>query len=300
MGYPPFVITRLDRVIQYNVLHRFLRRTLKFWGVHILIDLRKNLDREYKNLLFEGIYSEPGVFEIEEALIRLAEDKRVQNLVPEVAGSLFALREARDAGDMEKRETELLSLYLALHGAGSRYKKEEKDKFRASQGIECLPGGILPLVLSSCLIDRGSVVADLGCGNGLQGLLLQMLRPHQKTVQAELCGELISTGRLYQEILGLDTQSVKWFHGDISEVLLGGVDLVYMYRPVRPSKQGFEIYRKIAERISALPHAVRVISLADCLNGYLGDAFYILYQNDFLTVFSSVEAQYTERILNEN
>ncbi|MFP4266354.1 MAG: hypothetical protein ACLFRC_11215, partial [Desulfonatronovibrionaceae bacterium] len=174
-----------------------------------------------------------------------------------------------------------------LHGAGAGYRGEEREKINNRQGIECLPGGIVPLVLSSRLIGPQSVVADLGCGNGLQGLLLQSLQPHRRTIQAELSGSLISTGRLYQEVLGLKGDSVYWFHGDIFDLDLEGIDLIYLYRPVRPSGQGTGVYRRVAARLSTLSHAVSVVSMADCLKGFLGLDFCTLYQNYSLSIFTT-------------
>ena len=254
------------------------------------MDLRKiqhSLDHEFNNLLFEGLFSNSNVYLLEETLIQLASDCRVQKLVPQVADRLEALYSARHTGNTDKREDELLDLYLLLHGAGSEYEPEEMNSFRASQGIACLPGGILPLILCSWFINPWSTVSDLGCGNGLQGLLLQVLFPHRKTVQVELSGNLISTGKLYQHILGLDSEEISWFHKDIADMDLSDIDLIYMYRPVRPSGAGAEVYRKIAEQLSRLPHTVTIISMADCLNAFLGNEFSICYRNDFLTIFSS-------------
>jgi hypothetical protein len=203
-------------------------------------------------------------------------------------GSLVAeVESARDGSDSEHRELAFIRLYQALHGAGADYDQKESERFRVRDGISCLPGGLLPLFLSDLLLDHRGVAADLGCGNGLQGLLLQCLSPHKKTVQIELSGALIATGRLYQEVLGLPQGRIEWRHTDIVDTGLKGVDLVYMYRPVQPIGQGLEVYQEISRKLSKLFPPVIVVSLADCLNDFLGQDFSTTYQNEFLTVFSA-------------
>ncbi len=252
-------------------------------------NINQILDTKFKNLLFEGIFKEPEAFRIEEALICLALDQGLQEQIPQLSFHLTEIYAARQKCNIEDQELAVINLYLALHSAGAGYNPEEQQNFEASKGIQCLPGGILPLVLSCQLMDSHSVVADLGCGNGLQGLLLQTLIPHRKTIQVELSGSMLSMGKLYQKALDLDERIVEWRHGDICTADLSGVDLIYMYRPVRPTGPGAVFYRSLAEKLSSLQQPVTVISVADCLKDFLGKDFFTLYHNDYLTIFSSAD-----------
>jgi len=82
---------------------------------------------------------------------------------------------------------------------------------------------------SWAFITPDSVVVDLGAGNGLQGLLLQCLSPHRKTLQVELSSEMIRIGRLFQEALGISADRVEWIHDDIVNASIEAADIVYLY-----------------------------------------------------------------------
>lgn len=192
---------------------------------------------------------------------------------------------ARDSGNSSDREIVLINLYLCLHAAGAAYQQEESDTLAAWSGLDCLPGGMLPLMLARHLIGPDSVTADLGAGNGLQGLLLQRLCLHHKSRLLEISGRLIEMGRLYQQALNLEPQQVAWEHADVAKADLAGVDLIYLYRPTRPGDNGHAFYREVAAKLAAHDRSLTIVSMADCLAPFLDDRFRILYANEFLRVF---------------
>lgn len=239
------------------------------------------LDKAYRRI-FENVYGEPASLEVERALLTLASHSGVQRLAPGASGKALALRRARDE---KGREAALLELYLLLHRAGAGYSGPEEARLRAGRGVGFIPGGLAPLLLAGHLLEPSFQVADLGAANGLQGLLLQSIAPHRKTLQVELSGQMARTGRLYREALGMDPGRVEWFHGDILDAPLEETDLVYLYRPVRPVGEGNDFYRALAGRLSETRRIRYVLSVADCLERHLEGRFPVLYRNDDMTVF---------------
>ncbi|MBS3755607.1 MAG: hypothetical protein KGY56_07905 [Desulfobacterales bacterium] len=222
---------------------------------------------------------------IEDALMQIASDSAVARAVPRAGQLAESLFEARGSGDNSDRETVLINLYLCLHAAGAAYQQEESDTLAAWSGLDCLPGGMLPLMLARHLIGPDSVTADLGAGNGLQGLLLQRLCPHHKTRLLEISGRLIEMGRLYQQALNMDPQQVAWEHADVAQANFAGVELIYLYRPTRPGDNGNAFYRAVAEKLAAHDRPLTIVSMADCLAPFLDDRFENVYANEFLRIF---------------
>lgn len=225
-----------------------------------------------------------GLSSIAIALMRIAISSFIMNHFPEVFDSFKFFKEALLKGDTEDLEKALSSLYITLHGAGTFYSDEEKDILRSMGGYLCYPGGLYPILIAGDFVRNDSVVADLGSGNGLQGLLLQWLYPHRKTIQIEISNEMIRVGKLYQKALGIDEVKVEWINDHILEAPFEEADLLYIYRPARPV-EGEALYRGIAERLLNSKKAITIFSVADCLAPFLNDSFKIHYDDGHLKVF---------------
>lgn len=242
------------------------------------------LEETYRNI-FGGLFRDFRAGGMEKSLLTIAADAAVQQAVPAAAERREKVLAAQRLNDPEERETALLELYLCLHAAGWTYSVGEQAALERWVGVECLPGGMMPLLLAAHLIGPDSVCADLGAGNGLQGLLLQMLQPHRRTVQVELAGALIAAGKRYQETLGIAAERMDWRQQDLAEADLTGIDLIYLYRPARPMGRGRDLYQAVADNLAACPQPVTIVSLADCLGRFLSSRFVPFYQNEFVDVF---------------
>lgn len=238
----------------------------------------------------EDLFSVPEARAIETALLCLAAHPEVVALAPgarEAAGVYRAL--PGDARGVE-REAVLLDVYLALHRAGGVYGPEEEARLRAIGGCPWQPGGLLPLVLASRMIDGRAAVADLGAGNGLQGLILQAIRPHRLTLQVELGGAMVRAGRVLQRALPPGRGRMRWLHADLREADLSEIDLVYLYRPCRPHGEGLALYRELAARLvrrAGRDRPFSVVSVADCLAPLVAHALPVVFQDEFLVCMRS-------------
>ncbi len=162
------------------------------------------------------------------------------------------LSRALKGGDLSLIERALLKLYEQLHGAGSAYSSYEKTLLAKRRGYSCHPGGLSPLIRAVEFVRPGSVVADLGAGNGLQGLLLQRLCPHRKTIQVEISSEMIRVGRIFQRALGISADCVEWVHDDIVNASIETADFIYTYLPAKPIEGGKEVYEAIARKLGRM------------------------------------------------
>ena len=162
----------------------------------------------------------------------------------------------------------------------------ERPQGRAS-GFTICPAGSRRLVIASELIGPRSVVADLGAGNGLQGLLMQHIAPHALTIQVELSGRMIEAGREMERALGVKDGLIRWVHGDLAVTFVEEeADLIYLYRPVKPHGCGNTIYASLAKRICRCRKVRHIISVADCLGRHLaGGPFSSAFSNEYLTVY---------------
>lgn len=234
--------------------------------------------------LKSNIYSVKGVQTIEEALITLARHPDVQRLAPEVRDWEAHLRSARSDNDVDEQEYALLELYRTLHTAGAGYTPSEKTQLESQKGLHGLSGGLMPLLMAKELITPETRMADLGAGNGLQGLLLQCLAPHLHTLQVELSDSHLEAGRLFQKVLGIPEKQITWLHGDLFNSDLTHTTLVYLYRPVRPSETTAPLYKKLADTLSAIDHPIHLVSVADCLTPHFDLPVTPLYADGFLTI----------------
>jgi hypothetical protein len=234
----------------------------------------------------EIMSSERQVTIIAQSLLKLASNSAVQSELLDIDQYMKNFITEREKGDSTSQEYALLYLYARVHSAGNTYSPSEKNLFKKRNAYSCHPGGLSPLILAEQFIKSESVVADLGAGNGLQGLLLQCLYPHRKTLQIELSSELIRVGRIFQTILGISDDRIEWVHDDIVNVSLEAVDFIYLYRPVRPIEGGREVYNAIAKKLALINKPLVVFSVADCLAEFLDERFSVFYSDGQLTCFS--------------
>lgn len=242
----------------------------------------------------EDLYGNPVTHVLEHALLRIASDPAINERFPETIFPGQLLREAAAHGRNEdfrqQREDALIQLYLTLHRLGSDYSSCEQQVLRERLGIRCLPGGLSPLVLVRHLLTDHSTSVDLGAGNGLQCLLLQSLHPHRKSIQVELSEFMISVGKMFAHALELGADRVEWLCSDIANAAFHEADVVYLYRPVKPYGSGRDLYRRISRTIETSQSIRYVISVADCLKGYLQGGqgrVSLAYENEYLRIFQS-------------
>lgn len=193
--------------------------------------------------------------------------------------------EAAAGSDGRVLEEGFLALYCHVHGYEVPYTPEERIRFEASRGYLCHVGGLSPILKAGPFIQRDTVSGDFGAGNGLQGLLLQVLHPHRKTLQIEISSRMVETGKYLQGWLGIPVESVEWIVGDVSSVSPATMDFVYLYLPVRPTGAGRRFYENFAAELERAPLSVVIFSIADCLKSFLSDGFETFYSDGHLTCF---------------
>ena len=235
--------------------------------------------------LFESTSCEKQISIITKALLKIATNNAVKSEIPEIDHYIENLKSALKKGELPTLERALLNLYIRLHGAGSAYSPQERETLTKRKGYSCYPGGLSPLIKAVQFIKPDSIVADLGAGNGLQGLLLQCICPHQKTIQIELSSEMIRVGRLFQQALGLSAERVEWIHDDIVNVSIEAADFIYVYLPAKPLDGGKEIYEAIAHKVSTIKRPLVIFSVADCLAKFIDSRFSVSYTDGHLTCF---------------
>ena len=193
------------------------------------------------------------------------------------------LLEAAGDDDPEQLEERVLELYCHLHMHEAPYTLEERSRLDATGGYWCHAGGLSPILKAGRWLDADSVSMDLGAGNGLQALLMQSLFPHRRTVQVEISARMVAVGRRLQTWLGVPPARVEWVVGDVMEADVTGVDLLYLYRPVRPEGVGRSFYQRLAGTLESSSRPVVVMSIADCLRDFLSDGWRQLYGDGHLT-----------------
>jgi hypothetical protein len=219
------------------------------------------------------------------SLLKLATDSIVQAEIPDLNCYVKNLSSTLREGDPSSLERDLLSLYTQLHRAGSEYSPYERKLLTERKGYSCYPGGLSPLFKAVQFIRPESIVADLGAGNGLQGLLLQCLSPHRKTIQIEISSEMIRIGRIFQQALGISDDRIEWIHDDIINVSIETADFIYIYLPAKPLEGGKKVYKAITNKLSMMNRPLVIFSVADCLAKFLNGQFSIFYTDGHLTCF---------------
>ena len=189
------------------------------------------------------------------------------------------------SGSADTIEERFLALYCHLHGYEAPYTHDERRRMDELGGYWCHAGGLSPLLKAADHIGPQTVSADFGAGNGLQGLLLQKLYPHARTVQIELSSRMVAAGRVLQDWLDIAPERVEWIVGDVLDHSPRGLDFVYLYRPVRPEGAGRRFYEQFAAELDQAPADIVIFSIADCLKSFLDDAFEAFYYDGHLTCF---------------
>jgi len=209
---------------------------------------------------------------------------------PDFPAHFAAVVESLERKDPEEMEDRLTVLYARLHGAGSAYTPDEREKLDAAGGYWCHAGGLSPLRKAAPHIAADTRLADYGAGNGFQALLLQYLYPHRKTTLIELSGPMIDKGRSLREMMGIPEERVELIHGSVADVPPQDFDFIYIYRPLRPEgEEGRRFYEGFAGELSRVRHPVTIFSVADCLKDFLDDRFRITYDDGQLTCFAKGE-----------
>ncbi len=189
----------------------------------------------------------------------------------------------------ESIEERLLELYAHLHMHEAPYTTDERRRMDAAGGYWNHAGGLSPILKAAPWIDGDTVSADFGAGNGLQGLLLQVLYPHTRTVQIEISARMAEIGDELREWLGVPPDRVDWIVDDVRNVPATGYGFVYLYRPVRPDGPGHDFYTRFAREVESEPDPPVIFSIADCLRGFLSDRYEVFYGDGHLTCFRPVD-----------
>lgn len=218
-------------------------------------------------------------------LAELPEPPDPFGLYPQYAGLRDRFLASIGGPDGEALEEAFLLLYAHLHGYEVPYTPDERSRVLETGGHLSHVGGLSPILKAAPFIARDTVSGDFGAGNGLQGLLIQKLAPHAKTVQVEISSRMVEAGRRLQTWLGIPTERIDWVVGDVSEVSPAGMDFIYLYRPLRPTGPGEEFYRRFAAQLEASRKPVVIFSVADCLRPHLSPDFEVFYSDGHLTCF---------------
>lgn len=188
-------------------------------------------------------------------------------------------------GTGEEIEDAFLELYAHVHMNEAPYTSDERRQMDEAGGYWNHAGGLSPILKAKPWIDADTVSADFGAGNGLQGLLLQLLYPHSKTVQIEISSEMRSIGDGLRDWLGISSDRVEWIVDDVLNVPATGYDFIYLYRPVRPEGSGRDFYTRFASEVEAADQPPIIFSIADCLRDFLSERYEVFYTDGHLTCF---------------
>ncbi|MGD9202631.1 MAG: hypothetical protein PVI26_13800 [Chitinispirillia bacterium] len=189
--------------------------------------------------------------------------------------------------DSEIIEESFLQLYCAIHGNEAPYTSRERILINKTGGYWCHAGGISPIVKAYPWISKNTVSADFGAGNGIQGLLLQWLYPHKKTVQIEISSKMIESGKELQKWLSIPESKIQWISDDIMNHSPKKYDFIYLYRPLKPEALGIQFYSNFASDLSNSDKKVTIFSIADCLEDFLPPEFSKFYSDGHLTCFKN-------------
>jgi hypothetical protein len=195
-----------------------------------------------------------------------------------------------EGGAADEIEERFLDLYAHLHMNQAPYSDDERSRMAAAGGYWNHAGGLSPILKAKPWLNPDTVSADFGAGNGLQGLLLQVLYPHAKTVQIEISARMAEIGEGLREWLGVPSDRVEWIVDDILDVPATGYGFIYLYRPVRPEGPGRDFYARFAREVESEDRPPVIFSIADCLRDFLTDRYEVFYGDGHLTCFKPREA----------
>ena len=204
---------------------------------------------------------------------------------PEYARLRDRLATTVDGGDTDEVEERFLELYAHLHMNRAPYSNQERSRMDAAGGYWNHAGGLSPILRAEPWIRPDTVSADFGAGNGLQGLLLQVLYPHAKTVQIEISARMAEIGDALRAWIGVPSDRAEWIVGDVLNIPATGYDFIYLYRPVRPEGPGRDFYTRFAHEVESEDHPPIIFSIADCLRDFLSDRYEVFYSDGHLTCF---------------
>jgi hypothetical protein len=185
--------------------------------------------------------------------------------------------------DGERLEEAFLELYCHLHGTEAPYTRGERRRLDETGGYWCHAGGLAPVLKAPEVIRPATRSVDMGAGNGLQLLLVQLLVPHALSVQVEISSRMVEAGRALQSWLGIASARVEWRCADVLETSVAGFDFVYLYRPVKPEGPGVAFYRRLAAELASAEREVVVFSVADCLRDYVCRDLEVFHHDGHLT-----------------
>jgi hypothetical protein len=187
--------------------------------------------------------------------------------------------------EAEEIEEAFLELYAHLHMNEARYSTAERQRLDDAGGYWNHAGGLGPILKAKPWIGPETVSADFGAGNGLQGLLLQILYPHRRTTQIEISEQAVEIGKKLREWLRIPAERVEWIVEDVLNVGATGYDFIYLYRPVRPEGPGRDFYTRFAREVESEAQPPIIFSVADCLRDFLSDRYEVFYGDGHLTCF---------------
>ena len=206
-------------------------------------------------------------------------------LCPRYAEYHARLLAAAGGDNAEEIEEAFLTLYAHVHGHEAPYTAKERRRVDETGGYWAHAGGLSPILKAGPFLSPTTVSGDFGAGNGLQGLLMQKLDPHARTVQIEISSRMVEFGRHLQAWLGVPEERVEWRVGDVLDASPAGMGFVYLYRPVRPEGEGRRFYERFAAELDRATEPVVIFSIADCLRDFLSDRFETFYGDGHLTCF---------------
>jgi len=251
----------------------------------------KGLEERVERLLDPGDY--PGdertrLVRIMLLLTTLPVPPGLEDVFPRYAEYRERFLETAEGEDGEALEEAFLTLYAHLHMHEAVYSTTERSTMDEAGGYWAHAGGLSPILKAGPWIGPATVSADLGAGNGLQGLLLQWLDPHEKTIQVEISSRMVEIGKTLQAWLGIPADRVEWVSGDVCDHPLDGIDFIYLYRPVRPTTdRGRVFYERLAGTLDHAAQEVIVFSIADCLREFVSSRVEVFYHDGHLTCFRS-------------
>jgi len=208
---------------------------------------------------------------------------------PRYAALREQFRHSLGTPDPEQIEECFLELYAHVHMHEAPYTPEERRRIYETGGYWSHAGGVSPILKAGDWIGPDTTSADLGAGNGLQGLLFQKLYPHHRTIQVEISSQMVEIGRGLQNWLEIPADRVDWIVADVLNVSVADIDFLYLYRPVRPDGLGHEFYTRIAAELETADHDVIVFSIADCMRDFLSPRFEVFYSDGHLTCFRRIQ-----------
>lgn len=200
------------------------------------------------------------------------------------------LARAVDGGDPLDVEARLLELYAHVHMNEAPYSASERRRRDEAGGYWNHAGGLSPILKAAPWIGPNTVSADFGAGNGLQGLLFQILYPHARTVLVEISSRMAEIGEQLREWLGVPAQRVEWIVDDVLAVPAKGYAFIYIYRPVRPTGPGRDFYTRFAREVESEPNPPVIFSVADCLRDFLSERYEAFYGDGHLTCFRATRS----------